>query len=111
MRSLIALPFFFNVAGNFGKTQQGVLLIADGIGRIMTCAQNRDPSLRYRQPSPFKLPAAQGDFQVFAGTQIAFSFAIEETEVATNDLIDSGTLLPEAGALIQLMTVPSALSI
>ena len=41
---------------------------------------------------PFKLPATQGDFQVFCGyTGELLSFAIEETEVATDVRILSAT--------------------
>ena len=49
---------------------------------------------------PFKLPATQGDSQVFCGyTGELLSFAIEETEVATDDLVAQVPFCP-AGALI-----------
>ncbi|MBN0818510.1 hypothetical protein JTM12_41180, partial [Pseudomonas aeruginosa] len=52
---------------------------------------------------PFKLPATQGDFQVFCGyTGELLSFAIEETEVATDDLVAQVPFCP-AGERLALV--------
>ena len=55
---------------------------------MITLAQNREPSLRMRQPSSSKRPVARGDFElVVARARVDVLPRVEQREVLADDLL------------------------